>query len=191
MAPQGIALPERTKMETFKAQQAFLEGKISEAIASDKREAFWSNFNVNRQCPARECRSRFERLMYRLHRRLFRSPKYAHTPTSVLMAAMGTLERGSVKEHPHVHAVIWIDSRAAGAYSRLAGRLWQNLSPGGGFYIDRIDCPRSSAPRIAKYISKDLDRAEYRDGFFTELDLGLPLEGGPIAPRTRQPRETS
>jgi hypothetical protein len=102
---------------------------------------------------------------------------------------LGTLERGPLKNQPHVHTLLWLEPRLSEKFVRLALPMWLKVSPGGDVHLERVLDPNESSERLAWYLTKEIDQEAYRDGFFSEADLGLPEFGGAIQTRVKYRRD--
>lgn len=173
-------------MGTLKDQQRFLAQAIEAAITEEQRPLLFVTANTHLALSDRECRSRGERFFYYMHRRCFRGARFASVGTPRLIRIFGTLERGPQTGQPHLHVLVWIHPAARERFIAVAAERWRAVSPGGSAHLRHVEDPALSAPALAAYLTKDLDRPEFRDGFFTEADIGLPPTGGRIRRSTSE-----
>lgn len=175
-------------MGKHKDQQKFLKSAVEEIIHSEQRTLLFLTLNTHLVISTKTCRSRCERMFYRLHRRCFRGAAFRGIPTAELMRVLGALERGPSTGHPHAHILVWVHSSALSAFIIDVRRQWEKVSPGGKAHLVLGGKSAEDAKAMAWYITKDTDRPDCRDAIFTEADLNLPRYGGEVRLQRRATR---
>lgn len=167
-------------MGKYKDQQRFLAETVEEIIRCEQRTLLWITLNTHLVVSNRTCRSRCERMFYRLHRRCFRGAAFRGVRTAELMRIVGALERGPATNHSHAHALVWVHAGGFDKFVTAVRQQWEKVSPGGTARLDVAGTSPDDAKRMAWYLTKNTDRTEFRDEFFTEADLSLPAYGGEV-----------